>query len=93
MFFVWPFFLVLLFVVELHVELLVFDDELGEFDELIDGVAEDLLEVHVAEASSQIRGTTAVSEHMFFSLLGNETYDLMQMDIQSKVVKMILINS
>jgi len=57
-----------LFVVELHVELLVLDDEFGEFDELFHRVAEDLLEVDVAEASAQISRTTTRPEHVFFRL-------------------------
>ena len=57
-----------LFVVELHVELLVLDDEFGEFDELFHRVAEDLLEVDVAEASAQISRTTTRPEHVLFRL-------------------------
>ena len=57
------------FVVKLHVHLFVLDDEFGEFDELLDFVAEDLLEVDVAEASTQIRRPTARSEHVILRLM------------------------
>ena len=53
---------------ELHVELLVFDDEFCELDEFVDAVAEDLLEIDVAEASTKIRRPTASSEHVIFRL-------------------------
>ena len=55
--------------VKLHVHLFVLDDEFGEFDELLDFVAEDLLEVDVAEASTQIRRPTARSEHVILRLM------------------------
>ena len=53
---------------ELHVELLVFNHEFGELHEFVNAVAEDLFEVDVAEASTQICRPATRSEHMIFRL-------------------------